>query len=73
MIEFGNPIDIPADLVEKFKKGGEEKREACSTLLDTIFYGLKSVTVNASNEQTLMVTCSFVVLSSALTIVNRAR
>ncbi|KAI7898544.1 uncharacterized protein BX663DRAFT_533301 [Cokeromyces recurvatus] len=54
VIEFGNPITISNDLVEKFKKGGEEKREACSSLLDTIFYALKAVTVNVPNDQTLM-------------------
>lgn len=55
VIEFGNPITISKDMVEQFKKGGQEKRDACSSLLDTIFYALKSVTVNAANEQTLMV------------------
>ncbi|KAI8976536.1 hypothetical protein BDB01DRAFT_803293 [Pilobolus umbonatus] len=55
VIEFGNPMSIPKDLVEKFKRGGSDKREACSSLLDDIFYALKSVTVNTPNEQTLMV------------------
>lgn len=55
VIEFGNPITISPDMVEQFKNGGQDKRDACSTLLDTIFYALKSVTVNAANEQTLMV------------------
>ncbi|PHZ13219.1 glycerol-3-phosphate/dihydroxyacetone phosphate dual substrate-specific sn-1 acyltransferase [Rhizopus microsporus ATCC 52813] len=55
VIEFGKPITISPDLVEQFKKGGQAKREACSSLLDTIFYALKSVTVNTPNEQTLMV------------------
>ena len=55
MIEFGNPITVPAELIEKFEQGGSEKREACGTLLDNIYYGLKSVTVNAPNDQTLMV------------------
>ncbi|KAI9472339.1 MAG: hypothetical protein EXX96DRAFT_583706 [Benjaminiella poitrasii] len=54
VIEFGKPITISADLVEKFKMGGQEKREACSSLLDTIFYALKAVTVNVPNDQTLM-------------------
>ncbi|KAI8146451.1 hypothetical protein BJV82DRAFT_509833 [Fennellomyces sp. T-0311] len=55
VIEFGNPITVSPELVEKFKKGGAAKREACGNLLDTIYYGLKSVTVNAPNDQTLMV------------------
>lgn len=55
VIEFGNPISVPAELVQQFKLGGQAKRDACASLLDTIFYALKSVTVNAANEQTLMV------------------
>ncbi|KAJ8651892.1 hypothetical protein O0I10_012537 [Lichtheimia ornata] len=55
VIEFGNPITISPELVDKFKKGGAEKREACGNLLDTIYYSLKSVTVNVPNDQTLMV------------------
>ncbi|KAF7728361.1 hypothetical protein EC973_006302 [Apophysomyces ossiformis] len=55
VIEFGNPITISPELVEKFKQGGAEKREACTQLLDTIYYALKSVTVNTANDQTLMV------------------
>ncbi|CAO3610115.1 unnamed protein product [Cunninghamella echinulata] len=55
VIEFGPPISISKDLVEKYKLGGTEKREACGKLLDTIYDGLKSVTVNAGNYETLMV------------------
>lgn len=55
MIEFGNPITVSPDLVEKFKLGGGEKREACGKLLDTIFQALKAVTVNAGSYETLMV------------------
>jgi hypothetical protein len=49
-------LTIPAELVEKFKAGGTEKREACSTLLDSICNALKTVTVNAGSYETLMVT-----------------
>ncbi|KAL1935303.1 hypothetical protein VTP01DRAFT_4443 [Rhizomucor pusillus] len=54
VIEFGNPITVSPDLVEKFKLGGGEKREACGKLLDTIFQALKAVTVNAGSYETLM-------------------
>ncbi|KAG1427590.1 hypothetical protein G6F58_000962 [Rhizopus delemar] len=54
VIEFGNPMTVPAELVEKFKAGGTEKREACSTLLDSIYSALKTVTVNAGSYETLM-------------------
>jgi len=55
VVEFGEPISIPTDLVEKFKEGGTSKREACSKLLETIYNGLKSVTVNTPDYETLMV------------------
>ncbi|KAI8881524.1 hypothetical protein K501DRAFT_324464 [Backusella circina FSU 941] len=54
VIEFGDPITVPAELVSKFKEGGIEKREACSTLLDTIYNALKTVTINAGSYETLM-------------------
>ncbi|KAI8381423.1 uncharacterized protein BYT42DRAFT_494763 [Radiomyces spectabilis] len=54
VIEFGNPITISSELVDKFKMGGSDKREACGKLLDTIYGGLKSVTVNAGSYETLM-------------------
>ncbi|KAI8375139.1 hypothetical protein BD560DRAFT_349893 [Blakeslea trispora] len=54
VIEFGNPITIPSELVEKFKAGGAEKREACSSLLDSIYNALKTVTLNAGSYETLM-------------------
>lgn len=54
VIEFGNPITIAPDLVDKFKQGGEQKRDACGKLLDTIHGALKSVTVNAGSYETLM-------------------
>ena len=55
VIEFGNPISISSELVEKFKAGGAEKREACSSLLDSIYNALKTVTLNAGSYETLMV------------------
>ncbi|KAI8059322.1 hypothetical protein BC940DRAFT_313871 [Gongronella butleri] len=54
VIEFGNPISITPDMVEKYQTGGPAKREACGKLLDAIYDGLKSVTVNAESYETLM-------------------
>ncbi|KAE8372656.1 hypothetical protein BDV26DRAFT_273663 [Aspergillus bertholletiae] len=53
VIEFGNPIEIPREIVEQFKRG--EKREAVGTLLDTIYQGLLAVTVTSPDYETLMV------------------
>jgi len=35
-VEFGDPIAISPELVEKFKAGGEAKRQACGELLTTV-------------------------------------
>jgi glycerol-3-phosphate O-acyltransferase/dihydroxyacetone phosphate acyltransferase len=55
VIEFGSPLDVSAELVEKFKLGGPNKREASSELLDVIYNALKTVTVRAPDYETLMV------------------
>ncbi|KAI9144878.1 hypothetical protein BKA69DRAFT_1025347 [Paraphysoderma sedebokerense] len=55
VVEYGDPISIPKELVEKYKNGGQDKRNACSALLETIHAGLKAVTVTAPDYGTLMV------------------
>ncbi|KAF9190102.1 hypothetical protein BGZ50_000451 [Haplosporangium sp. Z 11] len=55
VVEFGEPMTVPPELVEMYKKGGADKREACGKLLDTIYDGLKNVTLNAPDYETLMV------------------
>ncbi|CAG8608470.1 10537_t:CDS:10 [Cetraspora pellucida] len=55
VVEFGSPILIPRDLVERYSKGGKDKKGACSSLLEIIYNGLKSVTVNTPDYETLMV------------------
>lgn len=55
VVEFGSALDVPEELVEKFKQGGPEKREAVGKLLDLIYDGLKTVTVRAPDYETLMV------------------
>ena len=53
VIEFGNPIDIPPELVAQYAKGGEEKRQACDDLLETISEALKGVTINTPDYETM--------------------
>ena len=55
VVEFGSPLDVPAELVEMFGKGGDGKKQASSKLLDLIYDGLKTVTVRAPDYDTLMV------------------
>ncbi|KAH9079344.1 hypothetical protein EDB83DRAFT_2216573 [Lactarius deliciosus] len=55
VIEFGPPLDVPPELVEKFKDGGSSgKREAVSKLLSQVYDALKAVTVRAPDYDTLM-------------------
>ena len=62
VIEFGNPIEVPNELVELYKKG--EKREAVRSLLETIYQSLVSVTVTSPDYDTLMVCALIHILQS---------
>ncbi|KAJ5595334.1 uncharacterized protein N7459_001542 [Penicillium hispanicum] len=53
VIEFGNPIEVPKELVEQFKQG--ERRESVGALLDIIYQSLVAVTVISPDYETLMV------------------
>jgi glycerol-3-phosphate O-acyltransferase/dihydroxyacetone phosphate acyltransferase len=55
VVSYGAPISIEPEMVENYIKGGQAKREAISTLLNSGYEALKSVTVNAPNYDTLMV------------------
>ncbi|KAF5365754.1 hypothetical protein D9758_003306 [Tetrapyrgos nigripes] len=54
VVEFGSAMDVPDELVEMFKQGGQQKREAVSKFLDLIYDALKTVTVRAPDYDTLM-------------------
>ncbi|KIY64931.1 hypothetical protein CYLTODRAFT_424785 [Cylindrobasidium torrendii FP15055 ss-10] len=54
VVEFGQAIDVPSELVEMFKLGGDKKREAVQKFLDVVYDALKTVTVRAPDYDTLM-------------------
>ncbi|KAH9842807.1 glycerol-3-phosphate O-acyltransferase [Rhodofomes roseus] len=54
VVEFGTALDVPAELVEMFKEGGAQKREAVGKLLDYVYDALKTVTIRAPDYETLM-------------------
>ncbi|KAI0273558.1 glycerol-3-phosphate O-acyltransferase [Gloeopeniophorella convolvens] len=54
VVEFGPPLDIASELVEKFKAGGSDRRDAVSKLLNEAYDALKAVTVRAPDYDTLM-------------------
>lgn len=53
VIEFGNPIEVPKELVKMYEDG--KKREATGALLDTIYNALVAVTVTGPDYETLQV------------------
>lgn len=54
VIEFGHPIEIPKELVQKYNNP-LTNRESVKELLDIISTGLHSVTVSCQDYETLMV------------------
>ncbi|KAF2203980.1 hypothetical protein GQ43DRAFT_410480 [Delitschia confertaspora ATCC 74209] len=52
VIEFGNPLEVPPELVEKYKTG--ERRDAIGKMLEMVYQSLVSVTVTAPDYDTLM-------------------
>ncbi|KAJ3739926.1 glycerol-3-phosphate O-acyltransferase [Lentinula detonsa] len=54
VVEFGSAMDVPPELVEMFKQGGSQKREAVSKFLELVYDALKTVTVRAPDYDTLM-------------------
>ncbi|KAF9820211.1 hypothetical protein IEO21_01644 [Rhodonia placenta] len=54
VVEFGTALDVPEDLVQMFKEGGTQKRQAVGKLLDYIYDALKTVTIRAPDYETLM-------------------
>lgn len=55
VVEFGAPLEVPRELVGLFEKGGDGKRKAVGEMMGIVFDGLKSVTVQAPDYETLMV------------------
>lgn len=52
VVEFGQPIEIPTELVDMYKNG--QRRDAIGQLLDTVYQGLAAVTVQTPDYDTLM-------------------
>lgn len=53
VIEFGTPLEVPANLVNEYKNGS--RREAVGSLLDMVHDALVAVTVTSPDYDTLMV------------------
>lgn len=54
VIEFGPPIEVQPEQIEAYKAGGINKRNAVSSLLETIYEGLAAVTQLSPDHETLM-------------------
>jgi glycerol-3-phosphate O-acyltransferase/dihydroxyacetone phosphate acyltransferase len=54
VVEFGTPVQVHPDQVTAFKEGGNSKRNAIGSLLQTIQDALAAVTQQAPDHETLM-------------------
>ncbi|KAI8082478.1 uncharacterized protein B0P05DRAFT_468314 [Gilbertella persicaria] len=54
VVSFGQPIFIDKADIENYRRGGEQKREAVTKLLDQSDEAFKTVTVNAPDYDTLL-------------------
>ncbi|KAI8977101.1 hypothetical protein BDF20DRAFT_872925 [Mycotypha africana] len=55
VVSFGQPISVHSSDAEDYQKGGKDKREAVTRLLDQCDEAFRTVTVNAPDYDTLMV------------------
>eukprot|EP01147_Barroeca_monosierra_P008391 gene8392-919_t len=53
LLDFGHPIDVDQKLVEEYKAGGEQRRQAISSLMTTVQDALNSVVVSAPDYDSL--------------------
>src|SRR5690606_25557373 len=53
VIEFGSPLEVPKELVEKYSRG--ERRDAIKAVLGMVYNDLRAVTVTSPDYDTLMV------------------
>ena len=54
VVEFGPPVEVSSEQIEAFKLGGQSKRNAVGSLLETIQESLDAVTQQAPDRETLM-------------------
>jgi glycerol-3-phosphate O-acyltransferase/dihydroxyacetone phosphate acyltransferase len=52
-VDIGEPITINAETVQMYQNGGDDKRAACGALLEEVSTGLRSVTIQAKDFDTL--------------------
>jgi len=52
-VDIGVPIVPSASMVDGYRSGGAKKRDACSELLDRVVEGLRAVTIEAPDYDTL--------------------
>lgn len=55
VVSFAPPLSIDKEDVEKFKRGGRDKRDAVTHVMDISDEAFKTVTINAPDYETLMV------------------
>ena len=52
-VDIGEPLTVPADLLPRYKQGGDEKRAATNELMTIVNTALSAVTISAPDYDTL--------------------
>lgn len=53
LVDYGEPLDVPAELVADYEQGGAKMQAACTKFLHVIEQALTSVTISAPDYATL--------------------
>ena len=69
VVEFGPALDIPKELVDQFRQGGDQKRKTAGKLLNMIYDALKTVTIRAPDYETLMASVNRLFVTIVLNLV----
>jgi glycerol-3-phosphate O-acyltransferase/dihydroxyacetone phosphate acyltransferase len=71
VVEYGEPISIPIELVDQYRKGGILKRQAVASVLEKLQIQLKALTLESPDFDTLMVSIIYTGCSGCQKIIPR--
>jgi glycerol-3-phosphate O-acyltransferase/dihydroxyacetone phosphate acyltransferase len=52
-LDYGDPMEVPLAMVERYNEGGAEKKKVCAEFMDKVLGALRTVTVEAEDRETL--------------------
>ena len=52
-LDYGDPMPVPQSMVDRYREGGDEKKKVCAEFMDKVLGALRTVTVEAPDQDTL--------------------